>query len=383
MNNPSEVNDLKKQRGLVVIYDPHALMQFLQFYCMDDHKEIEWDVLCLPKEDGKQEMDGYCEKTGIFKRIFTSDVEFQRLSIVNKLKLFIPMLFYALFGKQKSIIRKIYNTMVDDVDAYDYYAANTESGFMTGMLASFAKEKTTLYFEDGAADYMIERKKNQSIFKKGSFLDFQCVLMAKLGYFGKGYTYFEPTRECVKYASVPNELSYKNYKIIVKFDLSEAENDVYKSILKKVYPELSDYDNISKECKIVFTVPLFTDNKYCHDAERRFEEYISEHASQIYLKKHPRDQQIYRFSEHVQVHEVPQDIPAEMLFPYFKDCECYMMEPDSLLINMGQFNIFADVLCFKDYVNEELVLRDSWLNIEQYEKMCNRFIKDHYNVVYL
>ena len=180
MNNPSEVNDLKKQRGLVVIYDPHALMQFLQFYCMDDHKEIEWDVLCLPKEDGKQEMDGYCEKTGIFKRIFTSDVEFQRLSIVNKLKLFIPMLFYALFGKQKSIIRKIYNTMVDDVDAYDYYAANTESGFMTGMLASFAPEKTTVYFEDGAADYMIDRKKNQSIFKKGSFLDFQCILYHKL-----------------------------------------------------------------------------------------------------------------------------------------------------------------------------------------------------------
>ena len=36
---------MKKQRGLVVIYDPHALMQFLQFYCMDNHRDIEWDVL--------------------------------------------------------------------------------------------------------------------------------------------------------------------------------------------------------------------------------------------------------------------------------------------------------------------------------------------------
>ena len=50
------------KKGLVVIYDPHALMQFLQFYCMGNHSEIEWDVLCLPKDDGKQEMDVFCEK---------------------------------------------------------------------------------------------------------------------------------------------------------------------------------------------------------------------------------------------------------------------------------------------------------------------------------
>ena len=214
-------------------------------------------------------------------------------------------------------------------------------------------------------------------------MNFQCVLMAKLGYFGKGYTYFVPTKNCIKFASIPEELAYKNYKEIKRFDLTEDENDLYKSILKLVYPELNDYENMSKDCKFAFTVPMFPDNRYGDDVKRKYAEYISGHASEIYLKKHPRDKEIYDFSPDVQVHEVPQDIPAEVIFPYFRDCECYMMEPDSLLINMGQFNIFANVLCFKDYVNEELVLRDSWLKIEQYELMCERFVKGNYNVVYL
>ena len=62
-----------KKKGLVIIYDPHALMQFLQFYCMNDHSEIEWDVLCLPKDDGDQEMHGFCEKTGSFKNTDKND----------------------------------------------------------------------------------------------------------------------------------------------------------------------------------------------------------------------------------------------------------------------------------------------------------------------
>ena len=48
-------------------------------------------------------------------------------------------------------------------------------GFMTGMMASFAPEKTTIYFEDGSADYMIERKKNQSYYNCPSIISgFSC-----------------------------------------------------------------------------------------------------------------------------------------------------------------------------------------------------------------
>jgi len=371
---------LKKQRGLVVIYDPHALMQFLQFYCMDNHRDIEWDVLCLPKEDGRQEMDGYCEKTGIFNRIYVSDVEFKSLSIMKKLKLFIPMMFYALFGKQKTIVRKIYNSMVEDIDAYDYYAANTESGFMSGMMASFAKEKKTVFFEDGSADYLIERKKWKSYYKNLSFDNFQCILMAKLGYFGKGYTYFEPTKNCYKYASIPEELSYKNYRQIFRFELDEDQNEHYKALLNKLYPEVDEYKNIPSGCNLVFTIPLSPDNAYKNEFVEKFQEYINTHSTEIYLKRHPRDTQQYTFSDRVTVHEIPQNIPAEVIFPYFKGNYCYMMEPDSLLLNMSSFDFYVNVLFCQEYVSEERRLHDNWRCKEAFDSYCKRFVKDKYEI---
>ena len=372
-----------KKKGLVIIYDPHALMQFLQFYCMNDHSEIEWDVLCLPKDDGEQEMDGFCEKTGIFKNIYKNDTEFKRISIAKKIGLFVPMFFYALFGKQKKMCIKIFNSMVDDISAYDYYAANTESGFMAGLMSSFAKEKHTVYFEDGSADYNIERKKNQSIFNKWSFMNFQCVLMAKLGYFGKGYVYFEPTKYCYKYASIPEELAYKNYKEIYKFELNDEENEKYKDLLKKVYPELEQYEIINKGSCLAFTIPITADNNFGEDYIIKYQDYINNHAKEVYLKKHPRDNHIYEFSDNIVFHEIPQDIPAEMIFPYFNGCECYMMEPDSLLINMSSFDLFINVLYYKTYTDEENKLFAFSFTREFEEEYCKRFIGDKFQIIEL
>ncbi len=88
------------KRGLAIIYDPHALMQFIKFYCMHDYV-AEWDALCLPKEDGKEEMHTYCERTGLFKTVYTGEVEYKSLSLFCKLNLFIRMMFYAVTGKKK------------------------------------------------------------------------------------------------------------------------------------------------------------------------------------------------------------------------------------------------------------------------------------------
>ena len=370
-----------KKKGLVIIYDPHALMQFLQFYCMDNHSDIVWDVLCLPKDDGKQEMDGFCEKSGVFNKIYKSDVEFKSLSTVSKLKLFIPMLVYGLFGQQKKMCVKIFNSMVDNIEAYDYYAANTESGFMAGLMASFAPEKTTVYFEDGSADYMITRKKNQSTYKKGSFMNFQCILMAKLGYFGKGYTYFEKTKNCYKYASVPEELSYKNYKKIFRFALSPEQNSKYQSILQMIYPELKSYENISTDCSIAFTIPVDSANVFKEKYIQKYEEYISTNAKEIFLKKHPRDNSNYTFSDSLICHEIPQDIPAELLFSYFQGRQCFMMEPDSLLLNMSPFNIFITVLHYKEYEEEQSRLYDFSFSREASEEYCKRFAGKRYKIV--
>lgn len=369
------------KKGLVVIYDPHALMQFLQFYCMGNHSEIEWDVLCLPKDDGKQEMDVFCEKSGVFQKIYANDTEFKSLPVLKKLALFIPMTLYALIGKRKRMCIKIFNSMVDDIEAYDYYAANTESGFMAGLLASFAKEKTTVYFEDGSADYMIVRKKNQSYYRTGSFVNFQCVFMSKLGYFGKGYTYFEPTKNCYKYASNPDELAYKNYKKIFRFDLNADEDRRYRMILSRIYPELRQVERLNPDCAIVFTMPLTNKNIYKDKYIQKYEDYINTHATEIYLKKHPRDSQEYTFSDNVQFHEIPQDIPAEVLFPYFNGKKCYMMEPDSLLINMSVFDLKINILYYDDYSKEERILFNNWKSRESFVSYCKRFIADKYRII--
>ena len=370
-----------KKRGLVVIYDPHALMQFLQFYCMKDHAEIQWDALCLPKENGRQEMDTFCEKTGIFNKIYSSDIEFMNLPVIKKIGLFFPMFFYAISGKQKKFVVKICNTMVDDIEAYDYYAANSESGFMAGMMASFASEKTTVYFEDGSADYVIARKKNQSYFKKGSFMNFQCVLMSKMGYCGKGYTHFEPTKNCYKYASVPEELLYKYYKEINRFHFTPDQNAKYKAILKKMYPELELYEHINSDCNLVFTIPVTSRNQFADEYIEKYQKYIDAHATEIYLKRHPRDKREFSFDDKLTVHEIPQDIPAEVIFPYFARCKCYMMEPDSLILNMSQHNMSVVVLYFDKYSIEESNLFNNWKNKDSFKAYCERFIKGNYQII--
>ena len=271
--------------------------------------------------------------------------------------------------------------MVEDIGSYDYYVANTESGFMTGLLASFAKEKTTIYFEDGSADYWIVRKKNASIFKKWSFLNFQCVMMAKLGYFGKGYVHFEPTKYCIKYASVPNELSYNYYKQIVKFELDSNQNETLIKLLERVYPELKKYENVSQDCKLVFTIPLTSDNPYREQYIKKFQSYIETNADEIYLKKHPRDNYKYHFSDNVVFHEISQDIPAELLFSYFRGRKCFMMEPDSLLLSMSAYDIFIEVLYDDDYSKEQSLLFDFSCTREVAESFCKRFAGNKYKIV--
>ncbi len=364
------------KKGLVIIYDPHALMQFLQFYCMGEF-EAEWDALCLPKENGKEEMHDYCEKTGIFNHVFRNNINYQTLPIYKKIVLFFLMLIYALVGQRKKICKKIFNKYVDDVNKYDIFAANCENGFISGMIASFGKDRISVYFEDGVGDYIEKREKNHSCYKKGSFQDIQCVLMARLGYFGKGFTYLEPTKYCYKYASNPEELAYRNYKEIKKFHLEAKEMNIYREIIEKIYPELVEYKNIDKDSVFIFTTPIDLKNPYGKVYKEKIIEYINQNAKHIYLKQHPRENMQYTFSKQIIVQDIPPYIPAEVLFPYVKNI-CYMMEPDSLLITMGTYPITVIFLYFDSYEMEERKIITTWHDREKYEAFCNRFMKNRY-----
>ena len=365
------------KKGLVIVWDPHSLMQFFQFYCMRDFA-AEWDALCFPLENKKEIMHEYCERSGVFHNIYRSSIQYQNLSICKKIGLFLQMLIYALMGKRKEYCKKTFNKYVEDINKYDIFAANCENGFISGMIASFGEDKTSIYFEDGVGDYIEKRERNRSCFKKGSFQDIQCLLMAKLGYFGKGYTYLEQTKYCYKYASNPKELAYKNYKEIRKFDLTNDALNGFRDIIERVYPELILLKNRNTNSIFVFTTPLDSNNSYSEEYRKRFIDFINKHAKEIYLKRHPSELTPLFLSEQVKVHQINNNIPAEVLFPYISNNTCYMMEPDSLLINMGVYNISIIILYFDAYEKEMKKTITTWHDRDIFEAFCNRFMKNRY-----
>ncbi len=368
-----------RTRGLVVIYDPHALMQFLQFYCMEDY-EAEWDVLCLPKEDGKEEMSLYCEQTGIFKKIYKGESEYKNLPILKKIKLFVPMVLSSITGRRKNYCKKTLNQYVGNIDRYEILVANTEMGFISGMLASFGKEKTVVYFEDGSGDYMFYRKRWKSIYPIKSFDNFQSIFMARLGYFGKGYTYLKPTRDAVKYCSVIEELLYRNYKEIRQFSMDNVMQKKFTELLDKIYPQLSSL-TIDEQTAIAFTDPVEFD---CEDWKGYVDEFIKEickRHTKVMLKCHPReDVSKYSFPENVKLEIVPRDIPAEVILPYLNKNDCYFMFPNSILVNIKLYDVKICVLYSEDIYKQINKKYFFFNDIDGVRAFCERFIKDKYTV---
>lgn len=369
-----------KVRGLVVIYDPHALMQFLQFYCMGDY-EAEWDALCLPKEDGKEEMYSYCKQTGIFKKIYRGESEYKNLSNAQKLKFFIPMVLFCIMGQRKKYCKKTLNQYVENINRYEILVANTELGFISGMLASLGKEKTVVYFEDGAGDYLFYRKRWKSIYPLWSFDNFQSVLMARLGYFGKAYTYLKPTKDTIKYCSVKEEVLYRNYKEIRQFAVDEIMQKRFVELLDRTYPQLANL-KIDEEAAIAFTDPVEFD---CEDWKGYVDKFIKEickRHTKVFLKCHPRENvDKYSFPENVKVELIPQDIPAEVILPYLNKNDCYFMFPNSILINIGLYDVKINIF-YSEYIYEQLKKKNLYLeDIESIKAFCGRFIKNQYTVM--
>lgn len=373
------------QRGLVIIYDPHALMQFLEFYCMGDY-EAEWDALCLPKEDGKEEMHSYCERAGVFQNIYRGELEYKNLPVRSKLKLFLSMAFYCLTGRRKKYCKKTFNQYVQNIYEYDIFAANIDTGFVSGMIASFGKEKTVIYFEDGIADYSVHRKRWQSHYKMISFENLQSVLVARLGYCGKGFTYLTQTKDTIKYCSAKHALTYTNYKEIRQFSMDDAALTKFKTLQSLVYPQLKEM-NIDARTAVVFTDPVELD---CEDWEEYVDKFINiicRKHDRILLKCHPRESvEKYSFPDSVHVEVVPRDIPAELILPYLNGNDCYFMFPDSIIIGMKPYNLNITII-YSEYVynqiNNKERIYDNMLDdaIKVIKHRCDKFVKGQYSII--
>lgn len=368
-----------KKRGLVIIYDPHALMQFLQFYCMGDY-DAEWDALCLPKEDGEEEMHAYCERTGIFRNIFTGTTEYKNLSIGAKLKLFIPMVLYALAGHRIGYCRKTLNAYVDSIDAYDVLVANSENGFVSGMIASFGKKKDVVYFEDGLGDYTWERHKWKSVYPSFSFDNLQCILMSRLGYFGKGYTKLQQARDCVRYASIKSAFVNSENKEVREFKLDGSQLEQYQTILIRTYPELKDF-HVGKDSVILFTDAYEELGNDYEIYKEKIVRYINRNEKSVILKQHPREKKGYVFDENIKVINIPKNIPGEILFPFLGNKRCYISHINSLILNMKTYGI-RPIIFWSDCFHKELIkITPGWPDRDKTSKMCELFCGMNYDII--
>ena len=363
------------KKGLVVVYDPHALLEFLEFLCMGDY-EAEWDALCLPQENGTETMSNACAKSGVFKEVFIGNTEYLRISTIKKAILFARMLFFALVGKKRSFASKLISEYVGDIARYDYFASNIDTGFISGMLALFAPERKVFYFDDGFGDYTITRKKWDSIFAE-RFLNFQSVIMARLGYFGKGYTWLETTKNTIKYCSAPQKLKYRNFSEIKRLELDDGKRENYSYLLSKTFPYLEHF-RIDGDCAVVFTVPNDV-------GVERWKEYISEFAmeigkqySNILLKRHPRENSdiLDIFKTQVkEVTEIPQSVPAEAILPYLNGNRCFFMMADSVFVPLGHYDTFAEVLYYEKHVDSEFDY-----SLVKMINICEDFMKGRYKI---
>ena len=76
-----------KKKGVVLVYNPHNLHQFLWYYCTYG-KEYSWTAISLPNGYKGEYMSSYCEKSGIFEKVIKSSLNFQTMSAKEKLPFF-------------------------------------------------------------------------------------------------------------------------------------------------------------------------------------------------------------------------------------------------------------------------------------------------------
>ena len=102
-----------EKRGLVIVYDPHSLQQFVWYYCTYG-QDIKWDALCLPNGYKGAYMDTYCVRTGVFENVFKGETDYLEMPFINKVALFLKIFGYYVIGNRKKCSNEILLSYVKD-----------------------------------------------------------------------------------------------------------------------------------------------------------------------------------------------------------------------------------------------------------------------------
>lgn len=369
------------KKGMVIIYDPHSLQQFIWYYCTYA-SDVKWDALCLPNGYKGTYMAKYCQKAGVFCKIMSSDIDYLNMSLIKKMKLFGEMLGYYLISRREVLCKQILNEYVENIDEYDELACISETGFVSGLMALLGKEKKVSYFDDGLGDYH-PRNKWKSPYLKFGFVYLQGLLMAKMGYGCKGRFYFDPTKYCYKYSALTDKMKYRNYREMYDIDYKDTDMKLYNSILEAIYPNLNliDWERFDT---VFFTEDLDDFSPYnTQKYGEKFTEYISENCSAVILKKHPKDNIIYKFSNDILLLEIDNEIPAEVILGYLKDKRIVFSYFSSIIIFMQSYGYEFEIMyideLFEDNSNSKEAIHE-YGSIEYFNNLCDRFSNGTYKI---
>lgn len=343
------------KKGIAVFYDPHNVYQFLWYYCTYG-KDVEWTALCLPNSFKGDQVSDFCVKLGFFKKIIKSQELFESWSQRRQLIEFLKMFFYACIGKQSTYAKNFLKNLINDVE-YEQAVVLTDCGYVSGMFIALSKEKEIIILEDGMGDYL--DRKYSNIFKNiSNFYSVKGFILSLLGYVNFSSRYpLRTTKKCIKFSSHPDKMRYRKYlKIETLFDMTKTDKELFKSGIESIYPGILKFF-CNKPDLILFTTPLidYTDNPSRH--YEKVEEFINKNGvNRLLIKKHPRDGYVYHFDSKIDVKEIPQIIPAEVLLPYLSGIQILFMDFSSTNLYMSSFNYSPKFLYFTGLCEERATI---------------------------
>lgn len=337
-----------KKKAVVILYSPRGILEFLWYYCTYG-KDYEWTAVCALYGDTMEHRLLTCEKLGIFSNILRDERDFMGMSISEKMKLFLKMGLYFISGQKKRLCRSIIKEAVGDLD-YELVVISCDFGILPGAFLAESKKKKVVILEDGTADYL-ERHKWLSFQRIKGINNVAGFLLAKMGYANTAFCYtMRDTKFCEKFAVYPEKLKYRNYKTIKKLnDMSHPDFDKekFETLRKKI---LNDTTTEYVGDAALFTTVFFGIDSLYDYVVPAIENYINQNyaGKTLILKKHPRDNCNYKFSDSIKVYEIDKNLPMEVLEGSLKvNRYIYMAISTSMLSQ--QMNLDSiDVLYFSE-----------------------------------
>lgn len=360
------------KKAIVVLYSPKTLYDFIWYYCTYG-KEYEWTAICIPYGYIECQVIDLSKKLDIFEEIKTDAST--NFSIYEKLWIFIEMLFFFCIDKRKAFCKYMVKKYIKSTD---FFLAVVPSSLrvLTGAIIGNSDEYNTVILEDGLGDYHSRTKK--IILEDGfNFKNFIGAFIAKLGYASlTGRYWLEDEKYCEKYSSHPEKMKYFNYRCIKKLhDMTLTDTKLYYKLISKTF-EINDH--IYTGDLLLFTAPLidFTDKPFLFIKQTI--EYINKNFpnSTLLIKRHPRDNMIYEFTENIKVKELDEKIPAEVLSDYIEVTHYIFMFPSATLLAFQETEKKATIFYYKklEKISKKELNKFKYKKIFELSLQCIDFI---------